>query len=171
MGSLYLRMSYISKCRHHLHTHWGHVMYICVSKLTIIGSDNGLLPDCHQAIIWTNAGILLIRTTGTNSEILSEIHTASLKKMRWKMLSVKWQQFVSASKCLYNFLPLSNAYFFLLLEKAFKLNWLPILPAILCIIIIVAVCWRQIHNALHQLQVIICYHHNGWENKYCLSMW
>ena len=25
-------------------THWGRVTYICVSKLTIIGSDNGLLP-------------------------------------------------------------------------------------------------------------------------------
>ena len=25
-------------------THWGRVMHICVSKLTIIGSDNGLLP-------------------------------------------------------------------------------------------------------------------------------
>ena len=29
-----------------------------VSKLTIIGSDNGLSPGRRQAIIWTNAGIL-----------------------------------------------------------------------------------------------------------------
>ena len=41
-------------------THWGRVTHICVSKLTIIGSDNGLSPDRRQAIIWTNAGILLI---------------------------------------------------------------------------------------------------------------
>ena len=34
--------------------------HICISKLTIIGSDNGLAPDRHQAIIWTNDGILLI---------------------------------------------------------------------------------------------------------------
>ena len=55
-------------------THWGRVAYICVSKLTIIGSDNGLSPARRQAIIWTNAGILLIRTLGTNfREILSEI--------------------------------------------------------------------------------------------------
>ena len=39
--------------------------HICVSKLTIIGSDNGLSPGRRQAIIWTNAGILLIRTLGT----------------------------------------------------------------------------------------------------------
>ena len=32
----------------------------CVDKLTIIGSDNGLSPDRRQAIIWTNAGLLLI---------------------------------------------------------------------------------------------------------------
>ena len=41
-------------------THWGRVTHICVSKLTIIGSDNGLSPDRRQAIIWTNAGLLLI---------------------------------------------------------------------------------------------------------------
>ena len=35
-------------------------MYICGSKLAIIGSDNGLSPDQHQAIIWTDAGISLI---------------------------------------------------------------------------------------------------------------
>ena len=49
-------------------------MHICVSKLAIIGSDNGLLPGRRQAIIWTSAGILLIRPLGTNfGEILIEI--------------------------------------------------------------------------------------------------
>ena len=58
--------------------------YICVSKLTIIGSDNGLLPGPRQAIIWTNAGILLIQTLGTNfSEILSEINSFLFKKMHF----------------------------------------------------------------------------------------
>ena len=32
-------------------THWGRVTHICVSELTIIGSDNGLSPGRHQAII------------------------------------------------------------------------------------------------------------------------
>ena len=32
-----------------------------VSKLIIIGSNNGLSPDRRQVIIWTNARILLIR--------------------------------------------------------------------------------------------------------------
>ena len=41
-------------------THWGRVTHICVSKLTIIGSYNGLSPDRRQAIIWTNAGLLSI---------------------------------------------------------------------------------------------------------------
>ena len=36
--------------------------HLCVFHLTIISSDNGLLPGRRQAIIWTNAGILLIRT-------------------------------------------------------------------------------------------------------------
>ena len=47
---------------------------ICVSKLTTIGSDNGLSPDQRQAITWTNAAILLIEPLGINfSEILIDI--------------------------------------------------------------------------------------------------
>ena len=45
-------------------THWGWVMLICVNKLTIIGSDNGLLPGQHQAIIWTNGGMMLTGPSG-----------------------------------------------------------------------------------------------------------
>ena len=49
---------------------------ICVSKLNIIGSDNGLSPGRRQAIILTNAGTLLFGPLGTNfSEILIEIQT------------------------------------------------------------------------------------------------
>ena len=47
-------------------THWSRVMHISVSKLTTIGSDNGLSPGRCQANIWTNAGILLIGPLGTN---------------------------------------------------------------------------------------------------------
>ena len=75
-------------------THWGRVTQICISKLTIISSDNGLSPGGHQAIIWTNAGILLIGPLGTNfSGIFIKIHTFSFKKMRFKMSSGKWRPF------------------------------------------------------------------------------
>ena len=67
-------------------------MHIYISKLTIVGSDNGLSPGRRQAIIWTNAGILLIWTLGTNfSEISSEIHEFSFNKMHLKMSSAKWR--------------------------------------------------------------------------------
>ena len=57
-------------------THWGWVMHMWISKLTIIGSYNGLSPGRLQAIIWTNAGILLIRPLGTSfGEILIAIQT------------------------------------------------------------------------------------------------
>ena len=69
-------------------------MHIYVSKLTIIGSDNGLSPDRHQAIIWTKDRILLIGPLGTNfSEILIKIHAFSFKKMYLKMSSGKWRPF------------------------------------------------------------------------------
>ena len=75
-------------------THWGRVTHICVGKLTIIGSDNGLSLGRRQAIIWPNAGILLIRPLGTNfREILIGIQTFSFKKMCLKMSSAKWRPF------------------------------------------------------------------------------
>ena len=75
-------------------THWGRVGRICVSKLTIIGSDNGLSPERRQAVIWTNAGTLLIGNLGTNfSEILSELHTLSFKKMYFETSSAKRRPF------------------------------------------------------------------------------
>ena len=75
-------------------------MHICVNNLTIIGSDNGLLPGRHQAIIWTNAGILFIGPLGTNfSEILIEIHAFPFKKVHLKMSIGNGGHFVSASMC------------------------------------------------------------------------
>ena len=73
-------------------THWGQVTHICVGNLTIIGSDNGLSPGRRQAIIWTNAGILLIGHLGTNfNEIVIRIQTFSVKKMHLRMSSGKWR--------------------------------------------------------------------------------
>ena len=87
--SLVLKMSFFSWL-----THWGWVMHICVSKLTIIGSDNGLSPGWHQAIIWTNAGILLFGPLGTNfNEISIKIYIHSFKKVHFKMSSGIWQPF------------------------------------------------------------------------------
>ena len=68
--------------------------HVCVSDLTIIGSDNGLSPGRRQAIIWISAGILLIGPLGTNfSEILIEILIFSFKKMRLKVSSAKRRSF------------------------------------------------------------------------------
>ena len=60
----------------HSWTHWGWVTHICVGNLTIIGSDNGLSPGRRQAIIWTNAAILLI-----------EIQTFSFMKIHLEISS------------------------------------------------------------------------------------
>ena len=85
---------YLLSLRCHVLTHWGRATHICVSEIIIIGSDNGLSPGRRQAIIWTNAGILLIRTLGTNfSEILGEIHSFSFSKIHLKMSSAKWRLF------------------------------------------------------------------------------
>ena len=81
-------------------THWGRVTHICVDNLAIIGPDNGLSPGRRQAIIWINAGILLIGPCGTNfSEILIGIQIFSFKKMHWKCRLRNFGHFVSASMC------------------------------------------------------------------------
>ena len=71
-------------------THWGLVTHICVVKLIIIGSDNGLSPGRRQAIIWTNTGILLIGPLETNfSKNLIVIQTFSFKNVRLNVSSAK----------------------------------------------------------------------------------
>ena len=68
--------------------------HICVCNLTIIGSDNSLSSGRRQVFIWTNAGMLLIRTSGTNFiAMLIKIHTFSFKKVHLKILSGKCWSF------------------------------------------------------------------------------
>ena len=68
--------------------------HIRVIKLTMIGSVNGLSPKRRQAIIWTNAGILLIGHLGTNfSETLIETRIFSFMKMHLKKSSGKQRPF------------------------------------------------------------------------------
>ena len=82
-------------------THWGRATHICVSEITIIGTDNGLSPGRHQAIIWINAGLLQIGHLGKASMIFFiKTHTFSLKKIHLIMSPGKLRPFlVSASMC------------------------------------------------------------------------
>ena len=74
-------------------THWGRVTHICVGKLSIIGSDNGLSPGQHH-----NSGTLLIESSEANfSEILIQIYISSFKKICvWKYRLESGVHFVSA---------------------------------------------------------------------------
>ena len=94
-------------------THWGRVTQICISKLTIIGSDNGLSPGWHQVIIWNNAGILLIGALGTSlSKILIKnqyifIQENVFENDVWKMAAIlSWHKCVKT--CMWNLLHLHN---------------------------------------------------------------
>ena len=100
VSAMSLMMAWHRTCNKPFLTHWGRVTHICVGKLTNIGSDNGLSPERRQAIIWTNAGILVIGPLGTNfSEFLMVIHIFSFNKMHLKISSAIWRPFVSASMC------------------------------------------------------------------------
>ena len=59
--------------------------------LTIIGSDNGLLPNWHQAIIWTTVCLLSNGPFGISfSETQIKIQQFPFRKMCLKMMSAKW---------------------------------------------------------------------------------
>ena len=90
MWSRCISLSVSEACQHNslptFLTHWGRATHLCVGELTIIGSNNGLSPGRRQAIIWTNAGILLIRPWGTNfSENFIGNQVLLFKKMHLKM--------------------------------------------------------------------------------------
>ena len=69
-------------------------MQICISKLTIIGSDNGLSPGRHQAIIWTKAGMLLNGPLATNfSESLIQNSQIFIQEYAFESVVYKWWLF------------------------------------------------------------------------------
>ena len=71
---------------------WDRVTHICISKMILINSDNGLSPGRRQAIIWTNAGILLIGPLGINfSEISTKLKAFSFTKMHLSISPAKWK--------------------------------------------------------------------------------
>ena len=98
LGKLYISL-FVSLCADVLISSNSYLLWLAsLLNLTIIGSDNGLSPAQHQAIIWTRAGILLIGPLETNfSQILIKIYTFSFKKMHLKMSSGQCGHFVSAS--------------------------------------------------------------------------
>ena len=90
--SLFVNFLFVFSVIETLLTHWGQV-------LTIISSDNGLLSGQRQAIIWTNAGILLSGPTGTHfREFLIEIYVFSVKNA-FEIVQEICGHFVSASMC------------------------------------------------------------------------
>ena len=74
------------------------MMHISISKIIISGSDNDLSSGQCQAIICTNAKILLIGPLGINfSEILIEINIFSFKKIHLKFHMQNGVYFILAS--------------------------------------------------------------------------
>ena len=101
-----------------LSTPWGWVTHICIGKLTIIGSDNGLshgrLPSHYLKQYW-NIYLYIYILNGLLGRYLSEIligvQMFSFKEMHLKMSSVKWHPFclglnmLTANRCsLYQFI-------------------------------------------------------------------
>ena len=83
-------------------THWGRVTHICVGKLTIIGSDNGLSPSHYlnqrwNIVNWTLRNKLQLNFD-RNSNIFIEENT--FENVVWELLFISSRpQCVKASHC------------------------------------------------------------------------
>ena len=89
------------KCIPVVLTHWGRVTHICVGKLTTIGSDNGLAPSKRQALIWTNAGILLIGPIETNfSDVWIGIQTVSFYENAFENVAHEMASILYRPQCI-----------------------------------------------------------------------
>ena len=70
---------------------WGRVTRICVGNLTIIVSDNCLSPGRRHAIIWTDAGILLIGPSKTDFNEIIHFHSRKFdSKVRGATMGPIW---------------------------------------------------------------------------------
>ena len=100
--------------------------HICVSKLNIIGSHNGLSTGWRHAIIWTNARILLILPLRTKfNEVLIDSHIFSFKKIHFKMSSGKWRPFCLGLNVLeLQYIPRNMHTVFALLCFVVVIHWL-----------------------------------------------
>ena len=82
----------------------------------IIGSDNGLLPVRHQAIISTDVGLLSIGSLGTNFSEISINHffeEIAFENVIWKIVANLFQpQFVNDDPVQWH------------MHASFGLNWL-----------------------------------------------
>ena len=80
-------------------THWGQVTHMC-HKIIIFGSDNGLSPGHHEAIIWTCAGMLLIGPIGSIfNDILIKFIQFHSRNSSSKSRLKNGGHFVSAAMC------------------------------------------------------------------------
>ena len=130
---------------------------------TITGSDNGLPPvqGC-QAIIWTNAGILLIGPLGKNfSDIITKIHTFSLKNLYLKVSSAKVAAILSQPQCVKNIvmittnIPLQNhGHLFFLAGKYCTYYCCQSLMGTVCM------CLHLV--LIIMTQICLYPHHKGW---------
>ena len=93
----------------HYLTHWGRVTHICVSKLTTIGSDNGLSPGWSQAIYlnqcWNivNSNLRNKLQWNFKGDLYSFIQVNAFENVVWKMAAI-----FSRPQCV-NWLWLSDA--------------------------------------------------------------
>ena len=87
-------------------THWGRVAHICVSKINIIGSDNGLSPGRLQAIIYLNQCWNIVNWTlrnkvqwNLNQKSYIFIKENTFQNIVWKIAAIlSWPQCV---KCVH----------------------------------------------------------------------
>ena len=83
-------------------THWGWVMHICISKLTILDLDNGLSPGRCQASHYLNQGWNIVNWIlrnkpqwNLNRNSYISIQENVFENIVWKVAAILWHQYVN----------------------------------------------------------------------------
>ena len=106
---------------------WGRVTHICVRNLITIGTDDGLLPGRRQAIIWTNARILLTGPLGKQfRDILIKIDIFSFERIHLKPFSAKGWPYCLGFNVLTPFCNLSKQNYMKCISTFFAKGWYPV---------------------------------------------
>ena len=81
------------------------MMHTCISRLTVIGPENGLSPGRHQAIIWTNAGMLLTEPVRTTSVKYNRSSFIFIQENAFENVVSEMESILSRPQCV-------NVYYF-----------------------------------------------------------
>ena len=106
-------------------THWSRVMHICISKLTILGSDNGLAPSHYLNQGWNIVNWILRSKPqwNLNRNSYISIQENVFENVIWKVAAILWHQCVNVNFRVVSYITTSHFVVWLVLVITCDIFW------------------------------------------------